>query len=185
MGGFQRDLKEGWHSLLQICYQFAGGIPSSCWAMIFQQVMQSSFTHTYPGLYVLSHTTSISGTSRGCCNPFCVLKPFESWLRGRIKLFKLTLAKKYFPDTLLMWLCWNKVPLYSGSCGRCVVRHTISPPTCVLQVTAQTSFSSPAGALLGCLPNQRSHSQWLPSVSIGPACLLQYCYSYNRSPFNL
>lgn len=137
----------------------------------------------FPNRYVA--TTSISGTSRDCCNPCCVSKLFESWLWGRIKLFKLALAKNYFPDTLLIWLCWNKVPLYSGSCGRYVVWHTISPPTHVLQVTTQASFSSSAGALLGCPPNQHSHSQRLSSVATGPAYLLQYFSSYNSSPSNL
>lgn len=59
-------------------------------------------------------------TTRVCHDSFSVWELFESWLWGRTKLFKLTLAKNYFPDMLLPWLCWNKVPLCSGSCGRCV-----------------------------------------------------------------
>lgn len=78
-------------------------------------------------------TTSIRGTSRDCCHPFCVLKPFERLnLRESIKLFKLPPAKNYFPATLLIRLRWNKVPLFSGSCGRCVAQHTLHLPTWVL-----------------------------------------------------
>lgn len=83
--------------------------------------MQSPSRGTSPGLHVLFLTWSPqeSATTHSV---------FESWLWGRTKLFKLTLAKNYFPDMLLPWLCWNKVPLCSGSCGRCVC-DTQYPPS--------------------------------------------------------
>lgn len=114
-------------------------------------------------------TTSISGASRVCHDPFSVWELFESWLWGRTKLFKSTLAKNYFPDTLLPWLCWNKVPLCSGSRGRCVLWHTISPPPWVPQMAAWASSSAALGSRWSLFLIQQPSSQQLSSSSSGPA----------------
>lgn len=93
--------------------------------MIFQQVIQSPSTSTTPGLCVLS-LTGPPQASLALGESATTHSLFEGWLWGRTKLFKSTLAKNYFPDMLLPWLCWNKVSLCSGSRGRCVLWHKTS-----------------------------------------------------------
>lgn len=183
------DFRGGWHSPFQNCSQFAGGTLCGCagqwssrrWSRALPQApTQSSMSFPWQERGHHEHLWHFKSLPR----PVQCLS--ADW--GRTKLFKSTLAKNYFPDTLLAWLCWNKVPLCCGSRGRCGLWHNNIPTNVGAPSDCTSQLQFLCRALLGC-PGISLILVSDPTVLIPAAfCSFQWSsfpqHSCNSSPSN-